>query len=225
MVINIGRAGSANLNVQQEVEYIKDECKLIQLLETIQKTPPPVLIFCENKNDVDEIHEYLILKGLDVCSMHGDIKQEDRNESVREFREGLKEILVATDIVSTGLDFPNIEHVINYDMPKEIENYLLRIGRTGRLGKYGIATTYVNRSLDEATLLDLKHLLVESGQKIPPFLMSLQEEDSSMTNQLCPYCGLGHKLSQCHKFENQRMKSILSKQTLNIKNLRRVGSK
>jgi ATP-dependent RNA helicase DDX41 len=217
VVINVGRSGATNYNVVQEVEYVKEECKLIQLLDTIQKTAPPVLIFCENKNDVDEIHEYLLLKGLDVCSMHGDIKQEDRNEAVREFREGLKDIMVATDIVSKGLDFPDIEHVINYDMPKEIENYLLRIGRTGRLGKHGLATTYVNRSLDEATLFDLKHLLIESDQKVPPFLMSLQEEENNTSKkQECPYCGLSHKLSQCHKFENQRMKSLLSKQIPNI---------
>jgi ATP-dependent RNA helicase DDX41 len=217
VVINVGPAGAVNSNVVQEVEYVKEECKLIQLLDTIQKTAPPVLIFCENKNDVDEIHEYLLLKGLDVCSMHGDIKQEDRNEAVREFREGLKDIMVATDIVSKGLDFPDIEHVINYDMPKEIENYLLRIGRTGRLGKFGLATTYVNRSLDEATLFDLKHLLLESDQTIPPFLMSLPEEENNSLKKLeCPYCGLSHKLSQCHKFENQRMKSLLSKQVPNI---------
>lgn len=120
IVINIGRAGSVNLNLIQEIEFVKDESKLIQILETLQKTPPPVLIFCENKNDVDEIHEYLVLKGIDVCSMHGDRDQEERHQAIREFRGGLKDVLVATDIVSKGLDFPDVEHVINYDMPKEV---------------------------------------------------------------------------------------------------------
>lgn len=227
VVVSIGRAGSANLNVIQDVDFVKDESKLISILDTIQKTPPPVLIFCENKNDVDEIHEYLLLKGIDICSMHGDKDQEERNQAIREFREGLKDVLVATDIVSKGLDFPNIEHVINYDMPKEIENYVLRIGRTGRLGKMGLATTYVNRNLDEAILLDLKHLLLESGQQIPPFLLSLKEEDPSLATQECAFCGgLGHKLSQCHKFENQRMKALLSKQSANLsENLKNLGLK
>jgi ATP-dependent RNA helicase DDX41 len=212
IVINFGRAGSTNLNVIQDIEYVKDESKLIQLMDTLQKTPPPVLIFCENKNDVDEIHEYLILKGIDTCSMHGDKDQEERNQAIREFREGLKDVLVATDIVSKGLDFPNIEHIINYDMPKEIENYVLRIGRTGRLGKVGRATTYINRNQDEAILLDLKHLLVEAAQKIPAFLLSIQEEDPSLASHECYFCGgLGHKLNQCHKLENQRMKMILNK--------------
>lgn len=120
IVINIGRAGSVNFNLVQEIEFVKDESKLIQLLDTLQRTPPPVLIFCENKNDVDEIHEYLVLKGIDVCSMHGDRDQEERHQAIREFREGLKDVLVATDIVSKGLDFPDVEHVINYDMPKEV---------------------------------------------------------------------------------------------------------
>jgi len=225
IVINIGRAGSANLNVIQDVEFVKDESKLIQLLDTLQKTPPPVLIFCENKNDVDEIHEYLLLKGIDVCSMHGDKDQEDRNQAIREFREGLKDVLVATDLVSKGLDFTNIEHVINYDMPKEIENYVLRIGRTGRLGKAGVCTTYINKNQDEAILLDLKHLLIEAGQKIPPILLALQDEDPSIATQECSFCGgLGHKLSKCHKLENQRMKAILNKQSQSLsENLKILG--
>jgi len=129
IVINIGRAGSVNLNVIQEIEFVKDESKLIQILETLEKTPPPVLIFCENKNDVDEIHEYLVLKGIDVCSMHGDREQEERHQAIREFREGIKDVLVATDIVSKGLDFPEVEHVINYDMPKEVIVFHLIISR------------------------------------------------------------------------------------------------
>jgi ATP-dependent RNA helicase DDX41 len=121
IVINVGRAGSINPKVRQEIEWVKDESKLLNVLYTIQKTPPPVLIFCENKNDVDEIHEYLLLKGVDVCGLHGDKDQEERTQSIKEFRHGLKDILVATDIASKGLDFPNVEHIINYDLPKEVK--------------------------------------------------------------------------------------------------------
>lgn len=62
VLVNVGRAGAANLDVIQEVEYVKQEAKIVYLLECLQKTPPPVLIFCENKADVDDIHEYLLLK-------------------------------------------------------------------------------------------------------------------------------------------------------------------
>ncbi|KAL7170786.1 hypothetical protein ACSBR2_035625 [Camellia fascicularis] len=64
-------AGAANLDVIQEVEYVKQEAKIVYLLECLQKTPPPVLIFCENKADVDDIHEYLPLKGVEAVAIHG----------------------------------------------------------------------------------------------------------------------------------------------------------
>ena len=79
-------------------------------------------------------------------------------------------MLVATDVASKGLDFPDIQHVINFDMPEEIENYVHRIGRTGRCGKTGIATTFINKEQSDTILLDLKHLLVEAKQRLPPVL-------------------------------------------------------
>ena len=84
---------------------------------------------------------------------------------------GKADVLVATDVASKGLDFPDIQHVINFDMPSEIENYVHRIGRTGRCGKTGIATTFINKNQSESILLDLKHLLKEAKQRIPPVLM------------------------------------------------------
>lgn len=71
VIVNVGRAGAASLNVIQEVEYVKEEAKIVYLLECLQKTAPPVLIFCENKGDVDTIHEYLLVKGIRVASIHG----------------------------------------------------------------------------------------------------------------------------------------------------------
>lgn len=88
-------------------------------------------------------------------------------------REGKKDVLVGTDVASKGLDFPAIQHVINFDMPKEIENYVHRIGRTGRCGRTGVATTFINKNSEETVLLDLKALLIEAGQRIPPFLETL----------------------------------------------------
>ena len=84
---------------------------------------------------------------------------------------GKADVLVATDVASKGLDFPDIQHVINFDMPSEIENYVHRIGRTGRCGKTGIATSFINKNQSESILLDLKHLLKEAKQRIPPVLM------------------------------------------------------
>lgn len=83
--------------------------------------------------------------------------------------------MVATDIASKGLDFEGIKHVINYDMPKEIEDYVHRIGRTGRNGRAGLATTFVNRSSTQQILLDLKCLLKEAKQNIPSFLAAVED--------------------------------------------------
>merc|ERR1712146_661897 len=117
VTVNVGRAGAANLDVIQEVEYVKQEAKIVYLLECLQKTAPPVLIFCENKADVDDIHEYLLLKGVEAVSIHGGKDQVERNEAIQLYKEGKKDVLVATDVAAKGLDFSDIQHVINFDMP------------------------------------------------------------------------------------------------------------
>ncbi|KAM6579808.1 hypothetical protein CsatA_003582 [Cannabis sativa] len=218
VTVNVGRAGAANLDVIQEVEYVKQEAKIVYLLECLQKTPPPVLIFCENKADVDDIHEYLLLKGVEAVSIHGGKDQEDRENAISSFKAGQKDVLVATDVASKGLDFPDIQHVINYDMPAEIENYVHRIGRTGRCGKTGIATTFINKNQSETTLLDLKHLLQEAKQRIPPVLAELNDpmdDIDAITNisgvKGCAYCGgLGHRIVDCPKLEHQKSVAISS---------------
>ncbi|KAJ9589460.1 hypothetical protein L9F63_017321, partial [Diploptera punctata] len=123
VTINVGRAGAASMNVIQEVEYVKQEAKIVYLLECLQKTHPPVLIFAEKKQDVDAIHEYLLLKGVEAVAIHGGKDQEERSRSVDAFRKGQKDVLVATDVASKGLDFADVQHVINYDMPDDVENY------------------------------------------------------------------------------------------------------
>ncbi|KAE8700613.1 DEAD-box ATP-dependent RNA helicase 35B [Hibiscus syriacus] len=182
-------AGAANLDVIQEVEYVKQEAKIVYLLECLQKAPPPVLIFCENKADVDDIHEYLLLKGVEAVAIHGGKDQEEREYAISSFKAGKKDVLVATDVSSKGLDFPDIQHVINYDMPAEIENYVHRIGRTGRC---------------------------EAKQRIPPVLAELSdpmEDVDAITNASgvkgCAYCGgLGHRIRDCLKLEHKKNMAI-----------------
>jgi len=214
IVINVGRAGAANLDVIQEVEYVKQEAKLVYLLKCLQKTPPPVLIFCENKSDVDDVHEYLLLKSVEAVAIHGGLDQEERHEAIKSFKEGTKDVLIGTDVASKGLDFPAIQHVINFDMPKEIENYVHRIGRTGRCGRTGVATTFVNKNQEETILLDLKALLLEAGQNVPPFLQQLDSPASGHNVEEiggvkgCAYCGgLGHRIANCPKLETTRQKT------------------
>jgi superfamily II DNA/RNA helicase len=93
------------------------------------------------------------------------IAQEERQYAIKSFKSGAKDVMVASGVASKGLDFSDIQHVIIFSMPKEIEDYVHQIGRTGRSGKTGIATTFVNMNTPEQTLLDLKYLLMEAGQK------------------------------------------------------------
>ncbi|KAF5398171.1 ATP-dependent RNA helicase abstrakt [Paragonimus heterotremus] len=212
VTVNVGRAGAASMNVSQEVEYVKHEAKIPHLLNALQKTSPPVIIFAERKQDVDAIHEYLLLKGVEAVSIHGGKDQEERVAAVSEFRAKHRDVLVATDVASKGLDFPDINHVINYDMPEDIENYVHRIGRTGRGHQRGLATTFINKSVDESTLLDLKHLLIEANQRVPDFLVELvsaTEHELEMGGEVgCAYCGgLGHRITHCPKLEAMQNKA------------------
>ncbi|KAL6289059.1 hypothetical protein ACE6H2_006569 [Prunus campanulata] len=217
--VNVGRPGAANLGVIQEVEYVKQEAKFVYLLECLQKTAPPVIIFCENKADVDDIHIYLLIKGVDAVGIHAGMDQKERDDAISSFKKGKKDVLVATGVVSKGLDFPDIQHVINYDMPAQIEDYVHRIGRAGRCGKTGIATTFINKNQSETTLLDLKHLLQEAKQRIPPVLTELNDpmelNADAITNASgvkgCVYCGgLGHRIHDCPKLEHQKRMAISS---------------
>ena len=168
MIVNVGRAGAANLDVIQEVEYVKQEAKIVYLLECLQKTAPPVIIFCENKTDVDDIHEYLMLKGVEAVAIHGGKDQEEREYAISSFKTQAKDVLIGTDVASKGIDFPDVQHVINYDMPKDIESYTHRIGRTGRAGRKGVATTFVTgEGLEENVLWDLAQMLKKCGQPVP----------------------------------------------------------
>merc|ERR1712131_342713 len=178
----------------------------------LQKTPPPVLVFAERKKAVDRVHEYLLLKGVECVAIHGGKDQEDRMSACANFRAGDKDVLVATDIASKGLDFPKIEHVINYDMPEDIENYIHRIGRTGRGNNKGRATALVNEKCDTAVLLDLRAILREAKQDVPKFLNEWADDiagddfknehllDLDKEEKGCSYCGgLGHRITGCPK--------------------------
>lgn len=124
-----------------------------------------------------------MLKGVEAVAIHGSKSrsriipllilsllmvseaQEERQYAIKSFKSGAKDVMVASGVASKGLDFNEIQHVIIFSMPKEIEDYVHQIGRTGRSGKTGIATTFVNMNTPEQTLLDLKYLLMEAGQK------------------------------------------------------------
>jgi superfamily II DNA/RNA helicase len=112
-----------------------------------------------------KVHYFACLPAIFLSDLLFIIAQEERQYAIKSFKAAAKDVMVASGVASKGLDFNDIQHVIIFSMPKEIEDYVHQIGRTGRSGKTGIATTFVNMNTPEQTLLDLKYLLMEAGQK------------------------------------------------------------
>ncbi|MDD2382934.1 MAG: ATP-dependent RNA helicase DbpA [Sulfurospirillaceae bacterium] len=104
--------------------------------------PKSAIIFCKTKIGVSELQDELYQDGFDVLSLHGDLEQIDRDESLIQFANGSMSILVATDLASRGLDIKDVQCVINYDLPNTPEIYTHRIGRTARMGKEGLAISF-----------------------------------------------------------------------------------
>jgi ATP-dependent RNA helicase DeaD len=113
-------------------------CRILDVDE-----PASAIIFCKTKKGVDELVEGLQRRGYGAEGMHGDMNQNQRINTLRKFKEGSIEFLIATDVAARGIDVENVTHVINYDLPQEVESYVHRIGRTGRANREGIAYTLV----------------------------------------------------------------------------------
>ncbi len=130
--------------VEQYYFEIKHKDRFESLCRILDATSySNVIIFCNTKVNVDTLTDHLKSRGYDVDSMHGDINQMQRMKVLKKFKDGAIEILVATDVAARGIDVENISHVINYDLPQDLEAYVHRIGRTGRAGRSGVAYTLV----------------------------------------------------------------------------------
>jgi ATP-dependent RNA helicase DeaD len=131
-------------NIRQSYLTVDEDRKFELLLRVFQREAPrQCIIFCERKRWVEDLYRLLRHKLPRVAMMHGDLPQTLRNRIMQGFRDGKIVHLVATDVVGRGIDVRNISHVINYDLPEDPENYVHRIGRTGRLGADGRAVAFV----------------------------------------------------------------------------------
>lgn len=129
-------------------------------LNTLLKDPAleRVIIFSRTKHGADKVTKNLKIDGHDAAAIHGNKSQNARQAALKAFASGQARILVATDIAARGIDVPNITHVINYELPDDAENYVHRIGRTGRNGASGIAISFVNGE-ERAKLREVERLI------------------------------------------------------------------
>jgi ATP-dependent RNA helicase DDX43 len=123
-----------------------------------------LMVFVGRKSLADNLSCDLCMKQITVGSIHGDREQCDREEALQDFKEGRVRILIATDVASRGIDVKDITCVINYDFPRNIEDYVHRVGRTGRAGMTGTAMTYMTRQ-DWKHAKELIEILTKSNRK------------------------------------------------------------
>ncbi|KAM9343511.1 DEAD-box helicase 3 X-linked a isoform 1-T1 [Pholidichthys leucotaenia] len=173
----VGRVGSTSENITQKVVWVEELDKRSFLLDLLNATGKDslTLVFVETKKGADALEDFLYREGYACNSIHGDRSQRDREEALHQFRSGRCPILVATAVAARGLDIPNVKHVINFDLPSDIEEYVHRIGRTGRVGNLGLATSFFNDKNSNITK-DLLDILVEAKQEVPSWLESLAYE-------------------------------------------------
>ena len=132
-------------NIRQRIVDTVEDSKLDKLCELInEQNPYLAMVFCSTRSRVSQVAMALARRGYLADELHGELSQLQRTNVLRKFREAKLQILVTTDIAARGLDIEGVTHVFNYDMPRDTESYIHRIGRTGRAGQQGVAITFVN---------------------------------------------------------------------------------
>jgi len=144
-VIILLKARETSANVDQDIINTRGKEKIEVLHDLlIQKGFDKVLVFGRTKWGIKKLARKLIDRGFAVAEIHGNKSQNQRQKAISAFKENAVQVLLATDIASRGLDIPNVTHVINYDLPESYEDYIHRIGRTGRLDNKGTALTFID---------------------------------------------------------------------------------
>ncbi|CAL0321524.1 unnamed protein product [Lupinus luteus] len=173
----VGRVGSSTDLIVQRVEYVLESDKRSHLMDLLHAQRENgvhgkqslTLVFVETKKGADALEHCLCVNGFPATSIHGDRSQQERELALRSFKSGNTPILVATDVAARGLDIPRVAHVVNFDLPNDIDDYVHRIGRTGRAGKMGLATAFFNES-NLSMAKPLSDLMQEANQEVPAWL-------------------------------------------------------
>lgn len=178
--VTVGEVGMANEDITQVVNVLSSDMeKMPWLLDNLPGLIDhgDVLVFASKKATVDEIETQLIQKGFKVAALHGDKDQASRMEILQKFKSGIYHVLIATDVAARGLDIRSLKSVVNFDIAKDMDMHVHRIGRTGRAGdKDGTAYTLITQK--EARFAgELVNNLITAGQNVPNELMDLAMKD------------------------------------------------
>lgn len=165
MIIQIAGSATKHENIQQKVHFVDDLSHKNRLLDHLLRDDSldQAVVFTATKRDADTIADRLNIAGFAAAALHGDMHQGARNRTLDSLRRGQVRVLVATDVAARGIDVPGITHVFNYDLPKFPEDYVHRIGRTGRAGRKGLAVSLVNH----AESMNVKRIERFTKQLIP----------------------------------------------------------
>jgi superfamily II DNA/RNA helicase len=164
--VTVGEMSRAASTVTQSLISTTVPAKNETLLDELNAREGSVLVFARTKSRTDRVARYLASYGVDVNRIHGGRTQGQRNSALAQFRSGEVRVLVATDIAARGLDISEIAHVINYDLPQQAEDYVHRIGRTGRAGATGTAVSFVTPE-DRGQWNEIARLLKKTGSSVP----------------------------------------------------------
>ncbi|XP_073137914.1 DEAD-box ATP-dependent RNA helicase 37-like [Henckelia pumila] len=186
----VGRVGSSTDLILQRVEYVLETDKRSHLMDLLHaqrenglhSRQALTLVFVETKKGADSLEHWLCINGFPATAIHGDRTQQEREYALRSFKSGKTPILVATDVAARGLDIPHVAHVVNFDLPNDIDDYVHRIGRTGRAGKTGLATAFFNDN-NASLAKSLTDLMQEANQEVPAWLSRFEVRSSSAKNR------------------------------------------
>ena len=164
--ISVAATQARHENIEQKLMYVDDMAHKNRLLDHILRDVDlnQAVVFTATKRDADTLADSLSAQGHAAAALHGDMNQRERNRTLVNLRRGNVRVLVATDVAARGIDVPGITHVINFDLPKFAEDYVHRIGRTGRAGASGIAVSFASNR-DSGTLRNIERY---TGQGIQP---------------------------------------------------------
>lgn len=179
LFLAVGVVGGANADVTQtmyKVSRFEKRDKTVEILNDIGNDK--VMIFVEHKKQADVLGFFLIQKGYPTTTLHGDRLQSQRETALNSFKAGKTNIIVCTSVAARGLDIEKVNHVINYDLPQTVDEYVHRIGRTGRCGNLGKAISFFDDSSDNDRKLarPLVRIFTQAQQEVPEWLNSAAED-------------------------------------------------